>query len=615
MGYVTLYRKWRPQTFEDVVGQEHIIRTLTNALKDNRVAHAYIFSGPRGTGKTSVAKILAKALNCDKGPTPKPCNTCAACVEITAGSSLDVMEIDAASNRGIDEIRDLREKVKFTPAGGGTKVYIIDEVHMLTPEAFNALLKMLEEPPSHVVFILATTEPHKVLPTILSRCQRFDFRRLKTDELAGRVRGVAKAEHIDVDDESVALIAKQAKGGMRDAISTLDQLSSYTGSKIRASDVTAMLGMVDVNLLFKIGDLVRTKDVAGTLRFVNEIVEAGWDLRQFAKDMTEHFRNLFVIKNTKDHAEVVNATAEELKRLESQADGFTPGGLTRVIEALSALNNEMRYAADPRLMLELALVKLTASKERRAESEEPRAQGKEPRPETEEQEAKTEEPRAESTEPRAKSKEQKPESAEEKHTEERHPGAPHKSAAGTETPPAIQEKSSMVDQKPPIPEGQEFDTVKRAWKAVLEQVKKKKMSTYSLIIECLPVAVEGKMVVLEFNERAAFHMKGVENNATRKFIEGVLRDVTGRPYVIKCVMGTGNKEAESREQIADSGKQIADNGEQIAEKEEGPPLPDSPGASPVSEKQTEQSDDEQISILTGFFDAKVVDKKERKDEG
>ncbi len=606
MGYVTLYRKWRPQTFEDVVGQEHIIRTLTNALKDNRVAHAYLFSGPRGTGKTSVAKILAKALNCAKGPTSEPCNKCAACVEITAGSGLDVIEIDAASNRGIDEIRDLREKVKFAPAGGGTKVYIIDEVHMLTPEAFNALLKMLEEPPSHVVFILATTEPHKVLPTILSRCQRFDFRRLKTDELAGRLRGIAKTENIDIDDAGIALIAKQAKGGMRDAISTLDQLSSYTGSVIRVDDVTAMLGIVDANLLFKMADLIQTRDIAGTLRFINEIVEAGWDLRQFAKDLTEHFRNLFVIKNTKDHAEVVNATAEELKKLESQAGGFAPADLARIIEALSVLNNEMRYAADPRLALELALVKLTGSKEQK--------------PETVKQETSSRGAQAPQTARRGNSDGSThsagvvPEKAE---TEKSHPGLADSASRslpagrqGTEARPTVQEESSVVDQKSsPMPEGHELDTVKRAWKAVLEQVKKQKMSTYSLIIECLPTAIEDKTVVLEFNDQAEFHMKGIEKDTTRKFVEGVLRDVTGQPYTIKCVMGTGNA-AKSQEMRAESKDQTDTDVEEI------PPPPTSPDIPPPPpEDATGIDEEESISRLEGLFDATVVSKKERKDEG
>ena len=371
MGYVTLYRKWRPQTFEDVVGQEHIVRTLTNALRDNRVAHAYLFSGPRGTGKTSIAKILAKSLNCVEGPTAAPCNTCASCTEITAGSGLDVIEIDAASNRGIDEIRDIREKVKFMPAGGGTKVYIIDEVHMLTSEAFNALLKMLEEPPAHVIFILATTEPHKVLPTILSRCQRFDYRRLKTDELAGRLRAIAVAEGIDIDDASIAIIAKQAKGGMRDAVSTLDQLSSYTGSVIRKDDVMAMLGMVDGNLLFRLADIIKAKDAGAALVFINEIVESGWDLRQFAKDLTEHFRNLFVIRNTDNPGDGVIATADELARLEQQAEGFAPTDLMAAIDALTVLNNDLRFAPDARLILELALVKMTQPKDQ--VSREPRA--------------------------------------------------------------------------------------------------------------------------------------------------------------------------------------------------------------------------------------------------
>jgi DNA polymerase-3 subunit gamma/tau len=498
------------------------------------------------------------------------------------------VEIDAASNRGIDEIRDLREKVKFMPAGGGTKVYIIDEVHMLTPEAFNALLKMLEEPPSHVVFILATTEPHKVLPTILSRCQRFDFRRLKTDELAGRLRAVATAENIDIDDESIALIAKQAKGGMRDAISTLDQLSSYTGSVIRPADVTAMLGIVDANLLFRMADLIQKRDTGGTLRFINEIVETGWDLRQFGKDITGHFRNLFVIKNTKEHAEVVNVTAEELKRLEVQADGFTPEGLTAVIEGLTALNNEMRYAADPRLVLELALVKLTARKEngnKEIREEKPKRETEESSSRGVVSAAKDDVGNSDATSTLAKIVPGKTETVPEEpkaKTEERHPGAESKT-------------------------GQELDTVKRAWKAVLEQVKKKKMSTYSLIIECLPVAIEGKVIVLEFNERAEFHKQGIEKEATRKFVEGVLRDVTGQPYTIRCVMGEGTGSSEN-------GKREKENVVE-APKEDVPPLPDSPDTPPPAEPAPpERSEQEAISMLTGLFDATVVDKKERKDE-
>ncbi len=607
MGYVTLYRKWRPQTFEDVVGQEHIVRTLTNALRDNRVAHAYLFSGPRGTGKTSIAKILAKSLNCADGPTAVPCNKCASCTEITAGSGLDVIEIDAASNRGIDEIRDIREKVKFMPAGGGTKVYIIDEVHMLTPEAFNALLKMLEEPPAHVIFILATTEPHKVLPTILSRCQRFDFRRLKTDELAGRLRAIAAAEGVDIDDASIAIIAKQAKGGMRDAVSTLDQLSSYTGSVIRKDDVMAMLGMVDGNLLFRLADIIMAKDVGAALVFVNEIVESGWDLRQFAKDLTEHFRNLFVIRNTDNPGDGVIATVDELKRLAQQAEGFSPADLITAIDALTILNNDLRFAPDARLILELALVKMTQKQDYKEykEHEEHEATNSKikskPEPKTPGEVA--------SGEVASSPIEAKPHS--------RHSVIASDSEANSRK---AETKTNSVS-----PSGNELDTIIRAWPAVLDKIKKTKMSTFANLLECRPVSAEGNVVVLEFHDRAAGHMDRICNDANKTFVESVLRDLMGKPYVIKCVVGEKSEgEIASGAEVTRPGAETTQAKEVVSDTpdEDVPPLPTSESHSgQVTERSVPTSDSKAdssehvVATLAGLFDATVKETKERKNEG
>jgi DNA polymerase-3 subunit gamma/tau len=363
LAYISLYRKWRPQTFEEVVGQEHVTRTLSNAIKQDRISHAYLFSGPRGTGKTTVAKTLAKAVNCEKGPTPAPCNQCDNCLEITNGSSVDVLEIDAASNRGIDEIRDLREKVHFAPTRARIKVYIIDEVHMLTPEAFNALLKTLEEPPQHVIFVLATTELHKVIPTIISRCQQFDFRRISIADIKERLQEIAEAEKIQVDEASIYLIAKSGQGSLRDAIGTLDQLSSFTGGKIGLDDVTSLLGAVDLELLFEMADNILAKDASACLEFVQTLTESGRDLKQFAKELLEYFHSLLVIKNVDRPEQIIDSTAENLYRMQKQAAQIGVSSLIRITDVMAQALADMRWNPDPKLHLEIALVKLARPEE------------------------------------------------------------------------------------------------------------------------------------------------------------------------------------------------------------------------------------------------------------
>ncbi|HHW14881.1 MAG TPA: DNA polymerase III subunit gamma/tau, partial [Firmicutes bacterium] len=296
MTYVSLYRKWRPQTFSEVISQEHVTRTLQNALRMGRIAHAYLFAGPRGTGKTTVARLLAKALDCRQGPTPEPCGQCDNCTQIRDGLSLNVIEIDGASNRGIEEIRDLREKVKLVPVQAPYKVYIIDEIHMLTPDAFNALLKTLEEPPAHVVFIFATTEPHKIPATILSRCQRFDFKRLTVPELSAHLSRIASAEGLELAPETVTLIARNADGGLRDALSLLDQCIAFAGKKIGAADVETLLGTVETEALLRFMDLVARRDLVGGLTYLSELMDEGKDLHRLARDLMGHLRNLLLAK-------------------------------------------------------------------------------------------------------------------------------------------------------------------------------------------------------------------------------------------------------------------------------------------------------------------------------
>src|SRR5512135_2943846 len=295
MSYQVLARKWRPQVFEDVVGQGHITRTLQNAIASGRLAHAFLFSGPRGVGKTTTARILAKALNCAEGPTPRPCGKCDSCVETAAGTSVDVIEIDGASNRGIEHIRELREAVKYAPVGGKNKVYVIDEVHMLTNEAFNALLKTLEEPPPHVIFIFATTEPQKIPATIHSRCQRYGFKRIALSEIAAKLREIATKEGITVSEQGLVMIARAAEGSMRDSQSLLDQALSYSGMTIADRDLQTILGAVAQETLRTFADGLFAQDAAVLLGQVDQLLEQGQDMRQFLVGLVEHIRNLIVI--------------------------------------------------------------------------------------------------------------------------------------------------------------------------------------------------------------------------------------------------------------------------------------------------------------------------------
>ncbi len=357
MSYQVTARKWRPMVFEDVVGQSHVTNTLRNAITAHRVAHAYIFSGTRGCGKTTTARILAKALNCLSPVNSNPDNKCEICEAITSGRSLDVIEIDGASNRGVEEIRNLRESVRYTPTQGKYKIYIIDEVHMLTKEAFNALLKTLEEPPAHVVFIFATTEVHKVPMTILSRCQRFDFRRISIDEITARLRFIASEEEVTIDDEALAIIAKKGDGSMRDAQSIFDQVRSFCGNEIKGSDVLSVLNVVDQEQYFRVTSLIREKDVRGGIAFVDELVKNGHDLREFVGGLAEHFRNILVAKST-GSTQLIESSEIYRKRYETIAPESTEQDLLRLIRIAQDLEQSIRWVSQPRYKLEIALMQM-----------------------------------------------------------------------------------------------------------------------------------------------------------------------------------------------------------------------------------------------------------------
>ncbi|HEX9638943.1 MAG TPA: DNA polymerase III subunit gamma/tau [Acidobacteriota bacterium] len=358
MPYLVLARKWRPQTFAEVVGQRPVVRTLERALGSGRIAHAYLFSGPRGVGKTTVARILAKAINCQQGPTARPCNACPSCQEIVKSSSLDVLEIDGASNRGIDEVRDLRESVRYTTARDRSKVIIIDEVHMLTKEAWNALLKTLEEPPPHVVFIFATTEYRKIPATILSRCQQYDFNRLSESEIYGHLRTIAQAEQIQIEDRALALVAAHADGALRDAEGILDRLLAFGEDAIDEVQVRELLGIADRALLESIFEAVAQRDARRALGAVQRAADQGLELLPLIGDLVRLCRDLLVARSCADPGPLLGVEVEQAERLRQQAEPFSEEDLVRLFQLLSAAEKQMRSAAVPRFVLDVAVVQM-----------------------------------------------------------------------------------------------------------------------------------------------------------------------------------------------------------------------------------------------------------------
>ena len=355
--YEVLARKYRPQNFAELAGQEHVSRTLQNAIDSGRVAHAFLFTGARGVGKTSTARIMAKTLNCEKGVTHEPCNVCPQCIEITKGTSTDVFEIDGASNNGVDDVRDLRDNIKYLPSHSRYRIIIIDEVHMLSTNAFNALLKTLEEPPEHVKFIFATTEPHKLPVTILSRCQRFDFKRVTLPKIIARLREIAGKESVTISDASLALVARKGDGSMRDSLTALDQVLAFCGNTVSDEDVSTLLGAIDRRLLADISAAVFGGDTQGVLAGIKQVDLVGYNMRQFCQELIEHFRNLLVIRSVKKPEEILDLAAAELEELNKQSLHITALDIQRRLTLLIKAESEMAYASFPRLIVEMALLK------------------------------------------------------------------------------------------------------------------------------------------------------------------------------------------------------------------------------------------------------------------
>ena len=359
MSYTALYRKFRPQEFEDVKGQDHIVTTLKNQIKADRIGHAYLFCGTRGTGKTTVAKIFAKAVNCEHPVDGSPCGECPSCKGIAAGTSMNVIEIDAASNNGVDNIRQIREEVAYRPTEGKYKVYIIDEVHMLSTGAFNALLKTLEEPPAYVIFILATTEAHKIPITILSRCQRYDFHRISIDTITNRLTELMKEEQVDVEERALRYVAKAGDGSMRDALSLLDQcIAFHLGEKLTYENVLDVLGAVDTEVFSRLLREIINRNVTGAIHVVGELVDEGRELGQLVNDFTWYMRNLLLLQSSDEMEEVLDISADNLVALKEEAQMVEPEVLMRYIRIFSDLSNQIKYAAQKRIVLEIAIIKL-----------------------------------------------------------------------------------------------------------------------------------------------------------------------------------------------------------------------------------------------------------------
>ncbi|MFA4991170.1 MAG: DNA polymerase III subunit gamma/tau [Candidatus Omnitrophota bacterium] len=489
MSYLPFARKWRPQDFDEIVGQEHITTTLKNAISMDRLHHAYLFTGPRGIGKTSTARIFSKALNCEKGPSAKPCNECASCEEITSGSSMDVIEIDGASNRGIDEIRNLRETVKFAPTKGRYKIYIIDEVHMLTTEAFNALLKTLEEPPHHVKFIFATTEPHKVLPTILSRCQRFDFRRISVKDIIVKLREVARDENLQIDENAFLYIAKASDGSMRDAEGILDQVASFGKGAVHFKDIVESLGMIDEEFIFKAAAVIINKDPKSAIHLIDELMNSGKDAKQFLLELLEHFRNVMIIKSGVVSDEIINLPKESIERIKDEAGQFSQAEIFNVINVVSGGLRMIKQLLPERIVLELCMIKLSA---REAAAARPAVS-----------------PRPTAPEPIQK-KEERP--------------APQffkKILQKPEPPVQKAEPGPQADQKPLA----DMARVKDAWPILVKAMAVKKMSVSSYLAEGEPEAIKGNVISVGFPKELSFHREVLEEKSNKDSVESALSQI------------------------------------------------------------------------------------------
>ena len=574
--HASLYRRHRPRTFDDVVGQDHVVRTLRNAIEQGKVHHAYLFVGSRGTGKTSMAKILAASLNCVHGPTVTPCGECESCVAIASASSLDVIEMDAASNNSVDDIRDLRERVGFAPVSGSHKVYILDEAHMLSTAAWNAFLKTLEEPPPHTIFVLATTEANKVLPTVVDRCHRFDFARPSVPQIADVVRRVAAAEEIEIGDDAAALVARSATGSFRDALGTLEQLVAYSGRSVALDDVLAVLGAADADLVFGAVDAVAAGNAREALLASARLADSGRDLGRFFGDLEAHARALMVVQALGEVPAELRITPEQDERLAAQAKAVAPADVVRLLDMIAAALRALKDGADARTQLELALVKAAEPAHdptvkallARIERLEARAAGGAP-PAAPAAKAPSE-PATAAGRTRiavsAQVEDQAPVAATATVPGTPEGGAPEAQAAAEQAAAAVSRELATEDDPAPAvtavavvePDAQtpepsfelSVDTFEQIWPAVIASLEGESVRLAAILREAVP-ALDESGITLAWPESAGFSKRQAEDPEKRELLAQAIRSVTGASLRLAYELRADDELAQQVEQLSD----------------------------------------------------------------